>query len=168
MPVTHSDSQNLNDMEPPLGEGLVRLYRVGILPNESRLYGMTDTSPEFSQLKWWQQAAIEAGSSRATGRWFTQRRSDLEFYEQNNSGDPLYYLDVSKVQAESWRVANNPEAKRHSADHHNEFFLPIDVANQAQRMPGYVPPYDKSGQPLAPQAQPALGAGQIKPAAVPA
>lgn len=133
--------------EPLLDAGNVRLYRVGKLPKDCRFSGITTESPEFHKLNWRDQAAIERGDHRAWGRWFAGSRSEADWYaEHENWGDPLYYIDVPERQAASWSVAHNDEIKKFSARPSQEYFLPLDIANQARPMPGYVPPRTSDGR----------------------
>jgi hypothetical protein len=132
--------------EPLLAAGNIRLYRVGKLPKDCRFSGITTESSEFHKLDWRDQTIVERGDHNAWGRWFAGSRSEADWYaEHENWGAPLYYIDVPERQAASWLVAHNDEAKKFSARPSLEYFLPIDIANQALPMPGYVPPRTSDG-----------------------
>jgi hypothetical protein len=133
---------------PILSPGFVRLYRIGSLPKDYPLYGMTPESPEFPQLDWVDQAVVEAGDNHAVGRWFTPDRSAVDWYGENeNWGRPLYCVDIPETQALEWLVASNPQVHRFSRDPENEYFIPADIANEAKPVPGYMPPRAMDGRP---------------------
>lgn len=125
--------------EPELKDGLIRLYRIGLLPKECRLSRIIPLSPEFANLDWKDQMAAERGINAAFGRWFTQSREIANWYAGENLGCPLYFVDVPEKEASEWIVTKNPDARRFSADPKNEYFIPETVANTAQVMPNYTP-----------------------------
>ena len=112
--------------EPP--EGYVRLWRVGPLPGEAQ---RDPTIPD------WVQGSPEfQGTLDASGRWFTSDPAIADWYMREHPSGAKSYIDVPADEAESYRVANLPPehpARSWSANPTNEFFLPREVAQSAQR-----------------------------------
>jgi hypothetical protein len=113
--------------EPPLKEGMTRLYRGHTeLPTEKPIPEYVKESPEY-------RATLEA-----TGRWFTADRSIAEYYNQTfgDKSGRVSYVDVLASEADKYLAAKHPEASKFVAAgrEKEEHFLPKDIAKQAREL----------------------------------
>lgn len=86
---------------------------------------------------WVEQGLKESGAKEAQGRWFTDKQELLDWYNKDvGPGAVTKSLKISAKEAEQYRVSNLPEghpARRFSRDAENEFFIPRELAERAEK-----------------------------------
>jgi hypothetical protein len=115
----------------PAPEGMVRLYR-----------GETATPDTQSDIPEWVVESPEYQATRqATGRWFTESVDEARHYNtvHGDGTGKISYVDVPENELESYRVTNNPEAKKFSGRPEEEFFLPPDLAGARKELKNSTP-----------------------------
>lgn len=115
--------------EPPVPEGMTRLYR-----GETDNPGSVENVPDWIKEDPRYQATVAA-----TGRWFVKDREVAEYYNREHGiGDQrVSYVDVPTRDVESYLSANHSEAKQFSAAgrENEEYFIPRELADQRTRVP---------------------------------
>lgn len=110
------------------GEPTIRLYRSGLLPNESKKYAKPGTK-EFNDYSFLEQAMAEKPQG---GRFFSDNLESIPFYMRHNEL-PAKYLDVKKSIAEQYHITkSSADVQELSRDLLTEHYLPEELANQAQ------------------------------------
>jgi hypothetical protein len=107
--------------EPPVPEGYVRLYR-----------GETTTHKLWAEDSYLVERNPKLREMReGTGRWFSSTRKEaVDFEAQYGKGTGnVMYVDVPALQADRFRVTNQPGAAQFSFQPDREFFLPKDIAH---------------------------------------
>jgi hypothetical protein len=108
---------------PALTKDTVRLYRIDAPTGK----GLPD---------WIKQDRTFQGTKAATGRWFTDDPAKLDFYLKDaGPGAKVSSVEVPRSALEQYRVSNNPDVRRYSADPVSEFFVPPDVAKSRTGAP---------------------------------
>jgi hypothetical protein len=109
----------------------------------TRLYRAEPTT-QAQVPDWIRQGQEESGHAGAQGRWFVQDPAMLDWYHNDIPGaSHTVSVDVPKANLEQYRVSNQPlGVQRFSRDPANEFFLPPEMANTRQVLPGSVQTVD--------------------------
>ena len=82
---------------------------------------------------WVEQSPARQGAADAEGRWWTDKEDIAKWYaDEAAPNGRVTTLDIGPVEAEGFRVTNNPDAKRFSRDPENEFFLPRKVIQRVR------------------------------------
>lgn len=77
-------------------------------------------------------------TQEATGRWFSKSKEEAEHYAKVHGQGKVSYVDVPTEDVDKYLSANQPEAKRFSAEgrENEEYFLPKDLAAKRQSIAG--------------------------------
>ncbi len=71
-------------------------------------------------------------SQNAAGSWYTDKPENLEFYKKDSGGKgKVIQIEVTPEEANRFKVSNNSEAAKFSADPESEYFIPKENRSTA-------------------------------------
>lgn len=121
----------------PVNDELVTVYRAEVKPEFRK------DAPDYVK-----QAQSDNGIKDASGRWFVEDPSLLDFYVKDIGADKAHIVStqVKRSELEQHRVSKTTETiagkspKSFSKDPDNEFFLPRHIASRAKPIAPKTPP----------------------------